>query len=336
MSYGLGLVIGKFYPPHRGHKLLIDTAVNQCHDVVVIVCGKKEEIISGEIRGQWLQKIHPSTRVMVIDDQYDPDDSQVWADNTILWLGRSPDAVFTSEDYGDRYAALMGSRHVQVDRQRGQVPISATAIRNDPYQNWDFLEPPVKSWYAKRVCILGAESTGTTTIAQSLSTSLRTVWVEEYGREYSAIKWDAQDYTWQSEEFIHIAKEQIRRENEAAHRANRVLICDTNAFATNLWHRRYMGAMNPLVENIARECPCHLYLLTGDEIPFIQDGLRDGEHLRHEMHQWFESALSVQNTPWYLLRGSREKRLDEALTHIQSLFVGSLWNPCGIKQFFTL
>ena len=29
MKHGLGLVIGKFYPPHRGHKLLIDTATQQ-------------------------------------------------------------------------------------------------------------------------------------------------------------------------------------------------------------------------------------------------------------------------------------------------------------------
>ena len=33
-----GVVIGKFYPPHRGHKHLIDTAQAQADQVTVIVC----------------------------------------------------------------------------------------------------------------------------------------------------------------------------------------------------------------------------------------------------------------------------------------------------------
>ena len=66
MKYGLGLVIGKFYPPHRGHKLLIDEAVAQSERAVVIVCGKPTDAIPGELRGQWLQEIHPAADVMVI------------------------------------------------------------------------------------------------------------------------------------------------------------------------------------------------------------------------------------------------------------------------------
>jgi HTH-type transcriptional repressor of NAD biosynthesis genes len=49
-----GLVIGKFYPPHRGHKYLIDTAVAQCESVTVIVCWKKSQRISGVLRAQWI------------------------------------------------------------------------------------------------------------------------------------------------------------------------------------------------------------------------------------------------------------------------------------------
>ena len=51
MKFGLGLVIGKFYPPHRGHKLLIDEAVVQSERAVVIVCGKPTDTIPGELRG---------------------------------------------------------------------------------------------------------------------------------------------------------------------------------------------------------------------------------------------------------------------------------------------
>jgi HTH-type transcriptional regulator, transcriptional repressor of NAD biosynthesis genes len=325
--YPLGLVIGKFYPPHRGHQLLIDTAIAQSREAVVIVCAKPNDTIPGDLRGKWLREIHPSARVMVIDDTYDENDSQVWAENTIRWLGRAPDAVFTSEDYGDRYSALMGSKHVCVDKGRGRVPISGTAVRQDPYAAWDYLEAPVRGWFTRRVCVIGAESTGTTTIARALAESLQTVWVEEYGREYSAVKLSGNDPDWRTEEFTLIAEEQSRREDAAARRANRVLICDTNAFATVCWHRRYIGNHSQAVEDIARRGRCNLYLLTGDEIPFVQDGLRDGEHVRHEMHQWFEEALGGQSVPWKLLRGSHEERLREAHQSVRALFSGSSWQP---------
>jgi len=104
-------------------------------------------------------------------------------------------------------------------------------------------------------------------------------------------------------------------------------VCDTNAFATVLWHRRYMGTHSAQVEEIARKGRCDLYLLTGDEIPFVQDGSRDGEHIRHEMHRWFEEALARQQVPWKTLRGLREERLREAVRSVESLFDDSAWRP---------
>lgn len=330
MKYGLGLVIGKFYPPHRGHKLLIDTATQQSKRAVVIVCAKPTDLIPGELRGRWLREIHPNVEVMVIDDRYDENDSRVWAENTMRWLGRAPDAVFTSEEYGDRYAALMGSKHISVDRSREREKISGTMIRADPFPNWDYLEPPVRGWFAKRTCVLGAESTGTTTLAKALAHQLGTVWVEEYGREYSVLKLAKNDVVWRTDEFIHIAEEQTRLEDKAARDANRILVCDTNAFATSLWHRRYVGTSSPQVEEIARKGRCDLYLLTGDEIPFVQDGLRDGEHIRREMHVWFEDALAAQPVRWTVLRGSPEQRLREAQRLVGELFKESKWRPKAI------
>jgi NadR type nicotinamide-nucleotide adenylyltransferase len=327
MKQGLGLVIGKFYPPHRGHKLLIDTATQQSERIVVIVCAKPADSIPGELRGRWLREIHPNAEVMVIDDRYDENDSRIWAENTVRWLGHAPDAVFTSEEYGDRYAALMGSKHISVDRSRERARISGTIVRKDPFANWDYLEAPVRGWYAKRICVLGAESTGTTTLAKALADQLGTVWVEEYGREYSVRKLAKNDVVWRTDEFVHIAEEQTRLEDTAAREANRVLVCDTNAFATTLWHRRYVGTSSPQVEEIAGKGRCDLYLLTGDEIPFVQDGLRDGEHIRQEMQTWFEQALAKQPVRWKVLRGSLEERLREGQRLIGELFKDSAWHP---------
>lgn len=326
MKYRTGVVIGKFYPPHRGHHFLIDTALQATKHVTVIVCAKPTDWIPGERRGDWLREMHPTATVLVIDDRYNETDSRVWAENTIRWLDGPPEVVFTSEDYGDAYARHMGSVHVSVDKSRVTVPCSGTQVRSDPFANWEFLAPPVRGWFAKRVCVLGAESTGTTTLAHDLTGALDTIWVPEFGREYSELKLGKGETIWTSSEFVEIAKEQTRREDLAARAANRVLICDTNAFATTIWNRRYLGSSNPDVQIIADAGRCDLYLLTGDEIPFVQDGLRDGEAIRHTMHGWFEVALASQSVPWVLLRGSREQRLADAIQLVRSLFTQG-WVP---------
>src|SRR5438874_1668554 len=150
-----GLVIGKFYPPHRGHKYLIDTAAARVDRLTVILCGKEGQTIPPELRAAWLREIHPGVEVMVIEDTLPEDDSRAWAEHTLSWLGYRPDVVFTSEDYGDRYARFLGCRHVSVDRARRAVPCSGTAVRADPLGCWEFLEPPVRAYFAKRVCVLG-------------------------------------------------------------------------------------------------------------------------------------------------------------------------------------
>lgn len=317
--FGLGVVVGKFMPPHRGHRFLIETALSRCERVVVIVCGKPVDPIPPELRVAWLRELVPAAELLLIDDRYDENDTRVWAENTMGWLGRAPDVVFTSEDYGERYASMMGARHVMVDRARLTVPCSGTAVRSDPFAMWDFIDPPLKEWFAKRIVIVGAESTGTTTLAVDLADALDTIWVAEYGREYSALKQGRGEAVWNSAEFMEIAREQTRREDAAARESNRILVCDTNVFATVQWHRRYMGTRLPELEEFAQGCRVHLYVLTGDEIPFVQDGLRDGEHLRHEMHCWFEEALAGQEVPWLLVTGDPKSRVKQVIERLHEM-----------------
>ncbi len=316
-----GLIVGKFYPPHRGHKFLIDSGRAQVDELTVIICQKPHEQPSGELRAAWLQAIHPDVRVLLIDDVYDEQDSRIWAENSIRWLGYAPDVVFTSENYGERFAFHLGCQHVLIDQARTIVPVSGTMVRTNPMQNWDFLEPPVRGWYAKRVCLVGAESTGKTTLAKALAVHYDTNWVAEYGREYSENKLaEHGGYTWTSEEFTHIAKVQCERENEAARRANKILICDTDAFATSIWHRRYLHERSASVEDIvALHRRPDLYFLTDLNTPFEQDGTRDGEAIRNWMHEIFVEELKAQHLSFAFLSGSHESRLHQAIAMIDDL-----------------
>ncbi len=316
-----GLIIGKFYPPHRGHKYLIDTAVARSEEVTVIVCWKKGQEISGVERARWIQEIHPTVHVKLLDDdRLTDDDSAGWAENTLAVLGFTPDAVFTSEAYGDAYASFMGCVHVLVDKDRTHIPISATMVRSNPVKYAEFLEPCVRAYFAKRICVLGAESTGTTTLSKALAEHFHTTWVPEYGRIVSEGKMFGDAHAaWRSDEFTAIARAQNVLEDTMAEASNGLVICDTNAFATSIWHERYMGKLSPAVEKLAAERTYALTIVTGDEIPFVQDGLRDGEHIRHDMHKRFIARLQETKQPYIIVSGSPAERLAQAVAAIPVL-----------------
>jgi NadR type nicotinamide-nucleotide adenylyltransferase len=324
----VGFVVGKFYPPHRGHKHLIDTARRQCDRLVVLLPHHPSQKIPGELRKAWLEEIHPDCEIHLVPDTLGPDDTQGWAEFTIDHLGgRPPDVVFSSEDYGPRFAACMGCRHVMVDRDRATFPISGTRVRQSPLEWLDYLEPCVRAHFVRRVVLVGAESTGKTTLAELLAKRFDTRWVPEFGREFSEKKMGGLDPTgplppWDSGEFVHIAAEQQRRENAAARIANMVLFCDTNAFATGLWHERYMGARCGDVDAIGVRDRADLYLLADPDFPFVQDGLRDGEHIREWMHGRFVEELSKLKTPVLRLTGPLESRLKQSSDAVESLLRG--------------
>ncbi|MCA9241240.1 MAG: AAA family ATPase, partial [Planctomycetales bacterium] len=238
--------------------------------------------------------------------------------------GRAPDVVFTSEDYGLEYARLMGARHVMVDHARTAVPVSGTLIRSAPLEHFEFLEPCVRAYFVRRVVLVGAESTGKTTLAQQLAERFETIWVPEYGREHwekkvAGLAMSDPLPSWSHDEFFDIATEQQARENRLAREANRVLICDTNAFATGTWHERYYQSRDARVDAIGAADKVDLYLLTAPDVAFVQDGFRDGEKIRDWMHETFRAQLAGGPTPWRLIAGSYDERFEAAEAAVAAL-----------------
>ncbi|HEX7150219.1 MAG TPA: AAA family ATPase [Thermoanaerobaculia bacterium] len=316
-----GLIVGRFLPPHRGHGYLIEQARSLCDALTVVIAAKEHDTPSGELRASWLRELHPGVTVLVLDDPHDEQDPRVWAPNLRAFLGYAPEVVFSSEDYGDVFALHLGAQHVCIDRPRAAVPISATAVRAHPLRCWEFLEPPVRAYYAKRVYLIGAESTGKTTLAMKLAEHFATVWVPEYGREYAAsVLAHLHDYAWAAEDFARVARRQCELEDAAARQANRVLICDTDALATSIWHRRYLHERSMDVEALiaSRRAP-NLYLLTDVATPFVQDGTRDGEAIREWMHATIVEELTARGLPFVTLRGSFAEREAQAVGAVEGL-----------------
>lgn len=341
--YEHGLVLGKFYPPHEGHHHLVRTAKARCERLTVLVCAASVESVPLADRVAWMREVHPDVRVVgaVDDNRMDLRDPAIWDAHMAVFRAAVPepvDAVFTSESYGDELARRFGAVSVLVDPGRTLHPVSGTEVRADPAGCWDFLAPPVRAALTRRVVVLGAESTGTTTLALALAGHYRArggVWartryVPEYGREFSerrlaalrerrpGAQWEDVEFT--TEDFPLIARRQNALEEEAARAGSPVLICDTDSFATTVWHERYVGGRNPEIEEIADRAPHHLWLLTGHEgVAFEDDGLRDREELRPWMTGRFRAELARTGRTYLMLEGPREKRLADAVAAVDAL-----------------
>lgn len=319
-----GLVIGKFYIPHIGHSALIRFALKHCDRLTVLVCDAKSQKISASQRALWLQKIFPNVDVRVIPDIYKDDDSLAWAVHTKAFLGFAPDFVFTGgEVYGEQYARYLNAIHITLPRIT-----SATKVRSNPLMYLQELEPVVRNFFLPRICVLGAESSGTTTLSQMLAVHYGTAWVPEYGEVYSRGKFTSPS-PWRQDEFMHIASMQIQMEDQLASSAERLLICDTDPFATTVWYERYMDAQLLELEAIARKRSYALYLVTDVHgVPFVQNGIRDGEHIREWMHNRFVQKLTEWNLPFQVISGSREDRLTKAVSYIDTILE-------SVSSFFT-
>ena len=179
-SHRHGLVLGKFYPPHAGHHHLVTTAADRCERLTVLVCAASVESIPLADRVAWMREVHNSPGVRVVgavdDVPMDLDDPAIWDAHLEIFRAAVPepvDAVFTSEAYGTELGRRFGAESVCVDAERSLFPVSGTAVRQDPIAHWDFLGPPVRAALARRVVVLGAESTGTTTLARALADHYR-------------------------------------------------------------------------------------------------------------------------------------------------------------------
>jgi HTH-type transcriptional regulator, transcriptional repressor of NAD biosynthesis genes len=104
-----------------------------------------------------------------------------------------------------------------------------------------------------------------------------------------------------------------------AREANRILICDTDVLATGIWHERYIGNRSPAVESLAASHRHDLYLLTDCDLPFVQDGLRDGETIRQWMTRRFEEVLTERSLPWVRISGQGKQRLSAAVREVDKL-----------------
>ncbi|OQW86042.1 MAG: hypothetical protein BWK72_19170 [Rhodoferax ferrireducens] len=317
-----GLVVGKFAPFHRGHEFLISNALSQCDELLILSYTSRDfPVCDAARRRQWIQKSFPEVRVVVFDATDNvPDDEasdsvqREFVARKLRELEYLPTHVFTSEDYGLGFAEHLSTSllqpitHVSVDPSRGNHPVSATDIRADVHGNRHWLPPHVYADFVERIALIGAESTGKSTLGFWLSQQLETQFAGEYGREL----WEQKHGQLSFDDLLLIGQRQVEREMRLAETANRFLICDTTPLTTLFYSLNYFQMADPRLTRLACRRYDHVILLLPD-FPMVQDGTRQDEAFRLQQHHWYVRELVERNLEYLDVSGSIAARQQQLL-----------------------
>lgn len=320
---------------------MLQFAFERVNTLYVIVCTTPHARPSGQDRARWLQQIFPAAEVILTNDSCEwhhpgpcvADCTQKWVERTRQLVTVPIDQVFASEEYLERFALSLGATAVEFDSSRQRYPVSGTAVRMNLAQHWTQLHPVVRAGMCRKVTVMGAESTGTTTLANDLALQLSSKCVPEVGR---TVSWELmaaaglmENVNWTSREFWRILTEHANCEEAARHavafsglgsHCPPWFVADTDALATVAWWHRYLGDPPASVVEFANCRLADAYIITTPVgIPFVQDGIRDGEELRSEMTAMFTDLARQSGQPMITVEGDRLTRLSTAAEFLASL-----------------
>jgi cytidyltransferase-like protein len=143
----IGLTIGKFAPLHKGHQWMIETALEEVDQLIVIVYDAPEaKEMPMDMRIKWLTQLYPMVKIIKGEDPprdkgYTEAIQKKHEDYILSLLGKIKiHAFYSSEYYGERMSAALNCEHRMLDKYRTKIPISGTLIRKSLESYKHFLD----------------------------------------------------------------------------------------------------------------------------------------------------------------------------------------------------
>ena len=167
---------------------------------------------------------------------------------------------------------------------------------------------------ALRIGIVGAESTGKTTLAQALAVRLaadtggRVAWVPELLREWCQ-RFGRTPLAHEQAPLLRAQHERI----EQAAATHDIVVCDTTALMTAVYSRMIFGDRSLDDRAVELHRRMALTLLTALDLPWVADGLqRDGPQVREPVDRALRELMGAHRLPFAVVGGSGAQRLHNA------------------------
>lgn len=313
-----GFLLGKFMPLHAGHQLLIESARAMVDRLTILVCWLPDDPVPGALRLQWVRDLYPDCHVVghdavVPQEPGDhPDFWTIWTDIVRTVHPDPVDRVFASEPYGAELAARVGARFVPVDINRTAIPVSGTAVRDDPAAAWRWLAEPVRAHYRRRIVLHGPESVGKSTLGTRLARHFDTVLMPEYGRTYCEAFGTALD----ADDLLRIFDGHVAMDAALRRHAGPLMVSDTDPLMTQAWAIMLLGTRLPQID--AWDDPADLYLVPALDLPWRDDGTRlfGSDLARRQFMDAAIAELERRHLKWAWVEGEGDLRFQSALAAV--------------------
>lgn len=341
-----GLFFGKFAPLTTGHISAILKASTMVDTLYVVLCWDEkfqstltpelQKILNKRNRLMWLKdtfKHMQKIKVLVVDEtpiQSYPEGSQDFTTIVRRALYQAGEhnihKVFSSEviynDYFDVHWPV--SEHVLIDPERKFVDISATRVRSNPYLYWDYIANAAHKHFVKKVCIIGVESTGKSTLAINLANHFNTQYVEEVGRTICEAEYHWSEDMMNIEDYIYVAMEHKVKEHKIAKTANKVMISDTNNLIT-LFSAECMGKSSPVLSQMANAEEYDLVIMLDIDVPWVYDALRlnSDDQRRKETYNLLQFLCKAHGVKYTTISGDFNQRFNSSVELINNLLLQS-------------
>lgn len=334
MKYKVGMYGGSFNPLHLGHVNNIITASNLCEKLyIVLSVTDDEKEIDHRERFMWLKNITATMENVEVFEIFDNNiskDTYDWetgANDIKNHINKPIDVVFSGDDYQgkDRWEKLYPDSEIYYI-PRSNINISSTEIRENPYKYFDYLPNCVKPYYTKKVCIVGTESTGKTTLTRNLAKYFNTTHVEEAGR-YICDDAGGID-NMQPYHYFEILFKHKQLEKEALKNANKILLIDTDSLITLYYYQlgfEKTNELNKAFENVAKGISVlnnyDLYIFLEPDVEWVQDGTRTyGEpEVREANNKKLKKIFDENGIKYVCVNGDYDNRYQQAKILIEDL-----------------
>ena len=165
------------------------------------------------------------------------------------------------------------------------------------------------------VCLVGAECSGKTTLAEALAESYGAPLAPEAARGYMQRN-GLTPAAYAKDDVLAIAREQMRLERDALAGKPSLLICDTDQLVIQVWWEVKYGALpRELSQALAKRRP-RAYLLTRPDLPWAPDALRESGGKRCGLHRRYRRLLAAGGHPYAEVGGDPPTRLAAASRRI--------------------
>lgn len=332
MKYKCGMYGGSFNPLHLGHVRCIIQAANQCEELIVVISeGINRDEIDIRVRYRWVYQLTKhigNVRLFVLQDTAKTKEAyteEYWlkdAGKVKEFAGKKLDAVFCGSDYDNNsFWAKCYPEAETIYLQRDEI--SSTKLRDNVMAHWEWLPNVVRPYYAKKVLLIGGESTGKSTLTINLASYYNTNYLEEVGRDIS--ERSGTDMLMLPEDFTDILLIHKVRERKALLHSNKVLFEDTDCLITKFYVQFLEGkdkAVNEkLADAISQLNNYDLILFLEPDVKFVQDGDRspviaaDREHYSNKIKELYkERDYNIE-----IISGDYQERFSQSVRLIDKL-----------------